>query len=325
MQKRRSLLFFSAIIAILLLLVLLLFLDPWNLRKGESGQISLRNTQEVDRIVLAGPFSTVELNKVEGIWYLFGTEEVSAVTVENLLFAASRFEVGSITELEVFEEAADAQEDIRELSFFSGDRVRLDFRMIKHRGRYLVNPGGSDRAFYVSLPGYPDLDLERVFSATPDHYREHLLIDLLPSDIASIEIELASGEAFGFTQDREGNILCRVANDSTRMPEGAPNELAMKLLFSYFTSIRYEQRTGIRADSLLESEMQHQKMATVRVESFDGERHSLQVFPYHEFPGSEPHLFRALVLHNQDQEALIINYIYLDVLMRGLSHYIGEK
>jgi hypothetical protein len=66
-------------------------------------------------------------------------------------------------------------------------------------------------------------------------------------------------------------------------------------------------------------------MATIELESTQGEHHTLQVFPYHVSPGSDPHLFKAMVLYNQEREALVVNYIYLDVLMRGLSHYIGEK
>jgi len=99
----------------------------------------------------------------------------------------------------------------------------------------------------------------------------------------------------------------------------------MKLLFSYFTSIRFEQSSGISAGSLSRGVENGRKMATIGVESFSGESYSLQVFSYFEKPGSEPHLFKALVLYNDQEEAMIVNYIYLDVLMRGLSHYFGEK
>lgn len=321
LHRSRLLLFLSILAA----LVLILLIGPWDLLKGNSGQIALKNMEEVDRIVLVDPYNNAELNLRNGTWYLFGSEEVSPLSVQNLLFAASRLEVASITDLELFQSPGDLEEDIRDISFYRGDRVRLGFRLITANGRYLVNPTGSEKAFYVSLPGYPDLDLDRVFSATPDHYREHLLIDLKPSDISSISIELASGEAFQFKQDAEGQIICMPANESTRIPDTALNELAMKLLFSYFTSIRFEQRAGISADSLEGGEVPVQKMATVQLTSFSGEHHSMQVFPFHEFPGSEPHLFKALVLYNDEQDALFINYIYLDVLMRGVSHYFGEK
>ena len=49
------------------------------------------------------------------------------------------------------------------------------------------------------------------------------------------------------------------------------------------------------------------------------------VFPYREKPDAEAHMFKALVIYNNKPEALVVNYIYLDVLMRDLSHYFGEK
>jgi hypothetical protein len=322
MPKRRIIQILIVLLAALLLIVLPV---PRKLLEGSGSGIVLKNAEEVDRIVLADAFHTSELIRTEGSWKLFGTEEVNAVTVENLLFAASRLEVGSITEPEMFDQAHASADEISELSFFKGERMLLTYRLKKHAGRYLLLPPGSKRAYYVSLPGYPDLDLIRVFSAAPDHYREHLLIDLRPSDIASIGIELASGEAFVFIQDQEGNITCRASNKQTRIPAGEPNELAMKLLFSYFTSIRFEERTNIKADSLLADKQQQGWMATIELESFGGEQHIMQVFPYRSSAAADPHLFKGLVLYNNEQDALLVNYIYLDVLMRGLSHYIGEK
>ena len=322
MLKRSAILYLFLVILAVVLVILLI--GPRGLNKKDGGHVALKKVEVVDRIVLMDPYNTSELSLRDGNWYLFATEEVSALSMENLLFAAGRLEVASITGLEEFESAAEKGEALREITFFKGDRILLQFRLRRASGRFLLHPEGSRRAFYVTLPGYPDLDLDRVFSANPDHYREHLLIDLRPSEIRSIEIELAGGEFFRFIQDEDGQIVCQPANESTRIPEGKPNELAMKLLFSYFTSVRYEQRAGIASDSLLHGQ-EPAGMARIQVSSFGGEHHSLQVFPYHETPESEPHLFRALVIHNQEQEVLFINYIYLDVLMRGLSHYFGEK
>ena len=323
MQKRPQILVLFIVIPAVLLLILLA--DPLKLREQGSGSVALKNMEEVDRIILLDSYNTTELNRGAGAWYLFGSEPVSPVAVENLLIAASRLEVSSILTYEESGESTEALEDFKEITFFRGDKVLLAYGLKTVSGRYLLHPNASEKAFYVALPGYPDLDLDRVFSATPDHYREHLLIDLQPSDISSIEIELSSGEAFHFSQDMDGHIACDPVNDSTILPQAAPNELAIKLLFSYFTSIRYERRAGIPVDSLLVTDSARQKMATVNVTSFSGEHHSLQVFSYQEIPGSKTDLFRALVLYNDEQDALFVNYIYLDVLMRGLSHYFGDK
>ena len=323
MQNHRpTLILFIVIPAVFLLLVLA---DPFKLKERDSRTVALRNMEEVDRIVLVDSYHTTELNKGDGNWFLFGSEPVSPVAVENLLIAASRLEVSSIVTFEESEASPDAQEGFKEITYFKGDKLSLSYGLKSVSGRCLLHPTASEKAYFVDLPGYPDLDLDRVFSATPDHYREHLLIDLRPSDISSIEIELSSGEAFRFSQDKEAQIECKLLNDSIFRPESAPNELAMKLLFSYFTSIRFERPAGIPADSLLVADSISTLMAHVGVTSFDGEHHSLQVFPYHETKASKPDLFKALVLYNDEQEAMFVNYIYLDVLMRGLSHYFGEK
>jgi len=321
-MHRPTLILFIVIPAILLLVILA---DPLKLKERDSRSVALRNMEEVDRIVLVDSYHSTELNRGDGGWYLFGTEPVSPLSVENLLIAASRLEVSSIMTFEESETSIDAEEDLKEITFFKGEKLSLSYSLKSTSGRYLLHPTASEKAYFVALPGYPDLDLDRIFSATPDHYREHLLIDLRPSDIRSIEIELKSGEAFSFSQDHEAQIVCNLLNDSTFLPEGVPNKLAMKRLFSYFTSIRFERPAGIPADSLLVVDSISAEMAHVGVTSFDGEHHSLQVFPYHETGASKPDLFKALVLYNEEQEALFVNYIYLDVLMRGLSHYFGEK
>jgi len=313
------------LIVVPLVLLIILLVGPWKPWERNNKGVVLTHMEEVDRIVLIDSYNTAELNRINGYWYLFGTEQVSPVAVENLLIAASRMEVSSIVSNEAFTESGDSPEDIREITFFRGDKVLLTYGLKAVSGKYLLHPYSSEKAYYVALPGYPGLNLDRVFSATPDHYREHLLIDLRPSAISAIEIELASGEAFRFIQDMEGNIQCHPLNENTVLPEGKPNELAVKLLFSYFTSIRYEQMAGITADSLNAAGAPNQPMASIRVESFDGEQHFLKVFPYGDIQNSQPDLFRALVLYNDEQDVLFVNYIYLDVLMRGLSHYFGEK
>ena len=159
----------------------------------------------------------------------------------------------------------------------------------------MVSPAGTDHNFSVSISGYPERSLDKVFSNNANHYRKHLLIDLLPSEIAKIDIELQSGRAFQFLQDENGEISCFPANDETQLPSGSLDEISTRLLFSYFTAIRYEQGAGISSSALRTAGVHNSGIATIHVRSFQGENHTLEVFPYHENPGAEAHMFRALV------------------------------
>jgi len=291
---------------------------------NENHKVALKDRSAVDRIVLRDAYDSTELVRVGDKWLLFGEEEGNQTAVENLLIAASRLEISAVLASGDDEEADGERLARREITCYRGKSELLSFSFSTVSAKYLIRPSKSDKAYYVRVSGYPDLDLDKVFSSASNHYREHLLIDLLPSEISLIQIQLP-GESFRFLQDSTGNILTEVLDETEQFEGVESRDLAVRLLFSYFTSIRFEKKSGVASDSLANSGSATLPMATLQVHSFSGEKHKLRVYPFFEAPGDEPHLFKALVIYNQEPEALLINYIYLDVLMRGLPHYIGEK
>ena len=315
MKARRTIV--AVVSAVLILVLLLILTDPWSTLRNDGKKLVLTHPASVDRIILTDPSDSTLLLKKGGDWTLFGEETVNPVTVENLLFAAEKLQINSI----LAEGRAPVTGAGRRIRFFSGNHEVLAYELFPEGERYLARPAGSGRSYYVSVTGYSGLDLGRVFSASANHYRQHILIDLLPSEISAIHIELPDGESFTFQQDREGEITCMALNDRTSLPESDPDDLAVRLLFSYFTSIRYEERSGIMREELEGDQERYPQLALLRVTAFSGSSHSLRVFPSYLSGGSDPDMFWALVLFDQDPEALVVNYIYLDVLMRGVSHY----
>lgn len=306
---------------VLLAVLLIVFTNPWSTLRGNAGSIALKSAAEVDRIVLADAFDSTVLIRQDDAWLINDKEQAGQIPVENLLIAAERMEISSI----VSSGSETANSLVRSITYYRGEKVVLNYGLQTQGKKYLLTPTGSDQSFYVAVSGYPDLNLDKVFSSTPNHYREHLLMDLTPSEISRIEVELQDGESYVFFQDHEGEITCIPAQDQNPIPSAKLNELAIRLLFSYFTSIVYEDKSGIAISTLHQADSGSSRMARLHVESFEGENHTLEVFPYVENQGGEPHMFKALVHYNTESEALVVNYIYLDVLMRDLSHYVGEN
>ena len=302
---------------VLLLALLMLFTDPWSILRREGDRIVLRNAAAVDGISVLGGADSVSLTRKGDSWYLGDGTRVSPKSVENLLFAASRLTISSSVPAALLPAYAGQ----RQVIFREGNRVLLSYNFVPVDGRYLVRPDGSDLAHDVTLPGYAGLQLDRVFSDRAGHYLEKVLIDLMPSEIALIRVERSGSEPFALRQDTLGGITCTL--DGTRIPDHLLDTLSIRLLFSYFTSIRYEHRSGIPVDSLLEQQAA-EMMASLTVRSHHGEEHTLRIFPFREKPGEEPHMFRALVAFDDEPGALVVNFIYLDVLMRDPSHYFGS-
>lgn len=308
----------AALSLLLVVALVVLFTDPWSKMPQDSRRVVLRDPGRVDSIVVSGAYDSVILVKKQGTWLLFGEEEVNPVAVENLLYAASRWQIHSI------ESGGEGDRETGEpgsAGFYAEGEPLRTYRLSRDNDRFAIRLPGQNTTYHVSVAGYRDLRLGRVFSEDPDHYRQHLLIDLLPSEVREIGVKLPSGVHFRFLQDRTEEVVCLPGNRETELPDAPLNEAAVRRLFSYFTPIRYESRSGIPSDTL----GKESPLATVRVVPFDGPPHTLAVYPYPEEPGGPPRMFEALVVHNQEPEALVINYIYLDVLMRGMAHYFGGK
>lgn len=319
MASRR---FIGLVVSVLLLgALLLLFTDPWSTLRNNSKRIVLKDPDAIDRILIFDSYDSTSLIREDEQWLLFGREAANQAAVENLLFAAGRLQISSI----VSDDPGSTELQGRSIQFLTGKKPVLTYQLLTQNDRYMILPSTAKQAFYVSVAGFSDLNLEKLFSSASNHYREHLLIDLLPSEISLIEVELPGKEPFRFLQDEEREIICYPAPEAALLPPDSLNELAVRLLFSYFTAIRYEEGSGKPVQNLSPPESAGQHIARLHVESFGGEEHTLKVYPYYPEADKEAHLFKALVGYNDHPEALVVNYICLDVLMRDLSHYFGEK
>jgi hypothetical protein len=300
--------------ALLIVVLLLVFTDPWSTLRKEWSGIVLKDPGKIDRIDLWDSFDSTTLARAGDQWLLFGNEEINPTALENLLYAAQRIQVSSVLS------APPDMEGGTRIRFSRSGETVMEYELLVDVDRYMIRNSRNGKTCFVSVPGFAGLRLERVFSAASNHYRQHILIDLLPSEIATIRVDRGDGQSYWFRQDREGNLEGKILSPGGSQEPGKMDELAVRLLLSYFTAIRFEERTGIGVESL-SGDGSEQMIANLNVESHMGEKHSLRVYPYREKQGGETSLYKALVAYNDDPEALLINYLYLDVLMRDQSHY----
>lgn len=315
MRNRR----YIGIITSLLLIavILIVFTDPWSSIRRESRSIILHEPGKVDHIIIQDRYDSTLLEKMDGIWTIAGGEPANPVAVENLLYAAGRLQISSI------HSGQDARlgGEARSVIFYHGEKPLLQYEVTGRGDSFLLRPAGAGQSYSVSIPGFGGIDLDRLFSSTTNHYREHMLIDLLPSEIRHIEVERRNERPFRFTMDDSGEITCMLLEPDSILPPGRIDDLSVRLLFSYFTAIRYEGKAEDIPETAGAGAVEERWLARLYVESRDGEQHTLQVYSMPGEDGQGTHMFRALVVHNDGPGLLVVKYIYLDVLMRGLSRY----
>jgi hypothetical protein len=235
--------------------------------------------------------------------------------VENLVYASGSLVMRSILP---FDEVNDIGPAV-ELQFMRGTREAGHFFFAPSASGYIIFSREADQCYGVELPGYPGLSLEKVFSANPDHYRMHLLADLLPSEIASVEVQPRKGTAFVAMQDSVYDIQV-VRKEDGQDVSVLVEEHKMRLLFSYFNAIRYSRVAG--PDEVLQESLPAEPWATVVVTTFEGVRRKFDIYQWVKPGAVTPDLYEALVIFNERPLLLVVNYYYLDLLIRGLEDYL---
>ncbi len=307
----------TTILIIILLLAVaggyLLLTDPWTTTGSELNDILLPKDEAVSNIRVISGYDTLGFVHKDTAWYFEG-EELNRVAVENLLFASARLRMTGVMPVSAIIEEGELTEFI-----FQRKRKMLAnfyFGTTGH-GDAIFQPG-AEIGYGVEMPGFEDLPLEKVFSANRDYYRKHLLVSLLPSEVRSVTVIPHSGISFHAEQDSLNNIE---VFDLTGMRDlmDRINERKVRMLFSYFNAIRYDEI--VTGDDIEPGTIPETPYATVEVTSFDDRKWKFEVYQWIKTGSEEPDIFESLVIVNNTLPYRSVNYYYLDLLMRGLESY----
>ena len=291
----------------------LLLTDPWSTTGKSFDAILPTDAGDVTKIQVISGYDTLEFVRKDTLWSMEG-EELNRKAVDNLLYAPERLRMTAIVPVEEMGEMGALTEFI-----FSGRRrVQGHFFFGKRERGYLIFEPGAETGFGIELSGFEDLPLERVFSGNRDHYRKHLLVGLLPSEIRSVTVYPHEGTPFEAWQDSLYDIAVKDLGAMSDVTDSV-DERKIRLLFSYFNAIRYDAvvtRAEIEPETMTEA-----PYAVVQVSGFDGGEWKLEVYRWTEPGAVKPDLFEALVVFNDNPLYRSVNYYYLDLLMRGLERY----
>jgi hypothetical protein len=305
---------------ILLIVFLLLFAggyilltDPWSTTGKSFDAILPSDAGEVTNIQVISGYDTLDFVRKDTLWSMEG-EELNSEAVDNLLYATERLRMTGIVPVEEYWETG----ALKEFIFSGRKRIQGHFFFGKRETGYLIFEPGAETGFGIELAGFEDLPLEKVYSGNRDHYRKHLLVGLLPSEIRSVTVYPNEGTHFEARQDSLYDITVKDLA-SMRDVTDSVAERKIRLLFSYFNAIRYD--AVVTPAEIEPGTVTEAPYAMVYVSGFDGGEWKLEIYRWTE-PGAEkPDLFEALVVFNYIPLYRSVNYYYLDLLMRGLESY----
>lgn len=311
-MKRSSILLISFTVLIAVITLLLLN-DRWSTVTDPLTPIKPGQSEQIDRLFFYTAIDTFEFERRKDGWY-FDDEKLNDEAVENVLIAAPRLVQRSmipVVELPGLSAAL-------EIGFISKKKEIGRISIVHSQSGSFVIPPESDLALGIELPGFEHQKLEKIFSPQLNHYRKHLLLDLLPSEVRSILVNPLRGTSFKVIQDSLYNLHV------LKMPglddfTGEVKDRKMRLLFTYCSGIRY---TGVLQDEGAYQSLAGRKAdASLEIIDSKGSRLDFDIFEWVKEGKTEPDKFEALVLVSGRKQVLIVNYYFLELLIRGLESY----
>lgn len=314
-MMKRQMIIIIVLVLISAGVVFVLLNKSWSTVEVGFEGVMLASPEKADKIEVIGLQDTLIMQKMGDDWQLNGEEKLNPVPIQSLLYSSSKIRVISMI---TAEEAAEQQEYMS-LGFYDGRKLLSSFRFMVIRGESIIYKEGADHAYIVELPGYDDLTLKKVFSDDPDHYRNHLMLSMLPEEIAMIEIWPLSGSRFTVIQDTTSQVAVKNFEDQ----EIAFSERKIRLLLSYFSAIRFEEYLPSKQ---IPSDLDFSSpSAKIVITDFKGISHILRIYAWTKSGENKPDLFNALVRGNRDPRVMIVNYTYLDLLIRGAETYLPSQ
>lgn len=285
--------------------------DPFTSMSSSMKGMLPGTSERIDRIKVISAVDTLNIIRTGSNWSFEEGEVLNKETIESLLFTASNLHLVSIVSAEEIAK----QSDFIKLQFYQSKRLEASFIYVVYKDRSVLYTEGSEQAYLVELPGYDERSIRKVFSLNRDHYREQLLLNLLPSEIRKVEVLPLTGSAFSVTQDV--NAIVKVKD--ARQVDVPFEDRRIRLLLSYFNALRFEEVLSDEKEAV--GFDASKPAASFSVETFAGERHRFRIYTWIRPGSGEADLFKALVLHNEKPQILLVNYTYLDLLIRGLEVY----
>ncbi|MDA3822568.1 MAG: hypothetical protein PF450_08190, partial [Bacteroidales bacterium] len=226
----KSRIYIWIIVSILVLAgAIFLFSDEWSTTGNDFESLLIEDSDELDAVYIIRSTDTLEFKLRDSIWNC-RDEDLNQSAVENLLLASGRLSMTSIRSLD----GAESFNYVMELVFMKGKKELSRYYFAREGQDYMIFTKNSEEGFGVELNGFEDIPLEKIFSDELDHYRMHLLVSLLPSEVKSIEIIPMHGSSFKASQDNEFNIQITDLQGTEDLT-GSVDERKVRLLISFFS------------------------------------------------------------------------------------------
>jgi hypothetical protein len=230
-------------LAILFVLFAILALYLTIYRKGTSLNktekiFALSNSKEINCIKIVNNEDGITLLKGSGKWSI-DNKEVRDDLINTLLGVSEGLDAISPVSGKDCDSVLYWLDKGTKIAFYDNNRIINSFRICKQNNTIYGVLEGSHNPYKLSLRGFPDIDLIKIYSAKAEHWKMNVLINFDPSAIKSIILEysLKPENSFQLEKKDDGQFYLSKSGRFSALQNTDPEILAEYL--SFFSDIKY--------------------------------------------------------------------------------------
>jgi hypothetical protein len=225
----------------LLLAVLALYYSIYrngtSLNKPEK-RFALTNSKEINSINIINNEGNITLIKETSYWSL-DKKEVRQDLINTLLGVSEGLDAISPVSHNQCDSVLALLDKGTKLTFYYNNRIINSFKICKQNNTIYGVLENSRNPYKLSLRGFPDIDLTKIYSANAEHWMMNLLLDFDPSVIKSILLEYPLKPEKGFQIEKMSDGQFYLGKTGRFAPLQNTDPEILTEYLSFFNDIRY--------------------------------------------------------------------------------------
>jgi hypothetical protein len=213
-------------------------------------QFAITNTKEINRINIIDSSNNITLIKDINYWSL-NKKEIRQDLINMLIGVSEGLDAISPVSHNQHDSIMVWLDKGTKLTFYNNKQIINSFKICKHNNSIYGILENSQNPYRLSLRGFPDIDLTKIYSANAEHWMMNLLLDLEPAAIKSIFLEYLLEPEQGFQIEKLSDNQFYLSKKGRFIPiQNTDPEIITEYL-SFFNDIRYynvSDSTGVKKE-----------------------------------------------------------------------------
>ncbi len=290
------------------------------LRKKDT-RFALPATENITKIRIASSeYESVMDNTPDG-WYI-NNQPANKQRINDMLMISGLIDAAAPVSESQADSVRCALQTGTEVFFLAGSRCIHAFTLCKWNNRIYGQRERSKKAFRLSVKGYPEIDLIKVFQASPSAWQSNVIMDFPPDDILQVTLTYPAKTKSSFTLKVLDRTHIMLTDADSNNYTGLLNMETAKEYLNFFSAIHYSALPDASTETVKKIHTEN-ILFTLEVKLKSGATFIITGYPKYDPVNAEPDPWQFIATAGNDNY-IVLKYNDFDPILVPLDYFLKK-